>query len=142
MKLFLLRLRQGNLGVTQTYLQINNPSDKPGPKGAVINQRVAEAIGQAYCAREPNRRYIRVEEAVAADESILPPDVLEALLNPQPPKTEPLTEREQRQLDREEDEDPMTGVKTPPPAPPPADEDDDDEEEAPPPPPVKKSKKR
>lgn len=57
--LYILRYRRGSTGVITSYLTASN-------------LKIAEALGQFWCNQQLNCRYIRVEPAIVADESILP----------------------------------------------------------------------
>lgn len=57
--LFLLRFRKGSIGVQTGYIRASSL------------QR-AEQVGKAYCNSRVGHRYIGVERAIVADESILP----------------------------------------------------------------------
>ena len=59
MSLWTLRLRHPSRGVITELIDATNP-DK------------ANAVGQAYCDSIPMCRFISVDKAVVADESILP----------------------------------------------------------------------
>lgn len=70
--LFILRYRQGTTGVITSYVTASN-------------QEKAVEVGQWYCNQQPNRRFIRVEPAVVADESDLQPAA--AASTPSPKKS-------------------------------------------------------
>lgn len=126
-RLFLLRYRKGSVGATSAYIEILKPSDDP-----VINQRIAEEVGQRFCDSTFNTKYIRVEPAVVADESILDPKRLKDLLHPPKAKPVKLSAEEQEWLDRQSSDDPSGGTKPLPPTPAPVKEDaaeEPDEEE-------------
>jgi hypothetical protein len=76
-KLYTLRYRKGNIGATTAFIELKDPTGDP-----VKDQRIAEAIGVEYCNQQVNYKYITVIEGVVADESILPPGVLDKIINP------------------------------------------------------------
>lgn len=79
MTLFTLRYRKGNHGVLFSLIQIKDPTGDP-----VKDTRIAEEIGQAYCNAQVNAKYIKIEPAILADESIVGPDIIAKILNPPP----------------------------------------------------------
>ncbi len=81
MKLYTLRHRQGNRGVQLNMIELKNPTGDP-----IKDRRIAEEVGKRYCDNVVNSLFIRVDDAVIADESILDPDVLDRIINPPPPK--------------------------------------------------------
>lgn len=77
MTLFTLRYRKGNVGVALAFVQV-----KESTGDRAKDMRIAEAIGQQYCNDRINHKYIRVEEAILADESIVNAVELESLRRP------------------------------------------------------------
>lgn len=65
--LYLLRHKQGNRGIQLNMVKARSKA-------------VAEHVGQAYCNRNMGYTYIRIEDAVVADESILDPRRLKEFL--------------------------------------------------------------
>jgi len=62
--LYVLRYRMGSVGVQTGYIVASTAAR-------------AEAVGHAWCNKEPGRRFIKVEPAIIADETILEPARLE-----------------------------------------------------------------
>lgn len=81
MKLYTLRHRMGNHGVLLSFIQINEPTGDEAK-----DFRIAEQIGVAYCDQHVNCKYIRIEPAILANESILDPAILDKIKNPPPPR--------------------------------------------------------
>jgi hypothetical protein len=65
--LFLLKYKRAMTGLNSGFLEI-------APKATrQLEQAAAEAVGKAWCDREPGFKYINAIRAVVADESILGP---------------------------------------------------------------------
>lgn len=60
--LYTLRYRQGTTGVITSYVTASS-------------MEKASELGQWFCNQHPNRRFIRVEPAVVADEADMAPEV-------------------------------------------------------------------
>lgn len=58
--LYYLRYKQGNQGVQSSLIIASTPSS-------------ATEVGKAFCSQQLNRRFIRIDPAIVADESILGP---------------------------------------------------------------------
>ncbi len=63
--LYTLRFRHPRMGVQTVLIQTSDVPD------TVLDYRQAEAIGQKYCERESNHKYISVERAIKAGPEIL-----------------------------------------------------------------------
>lgn len=59
--LWYLRYKQGSQGVQSSLIEASTAQK-------------AEEVGHAFCGQMPNRRFIRIDPAVVADESILVDD--------------------------------------------------------------------
>lgn len=123
MKLYTMRYKQGYGGVITAYLAVKKTTGDPAK-----DLLIAQQIGQTYCNREPNRKYIHVVEAIIADESILNPALLESIRNPPQPKEPVFTPEEEAELEDDSDMAPELPKKQPEPAN--EDPEEDDEEPA------------
>lgn len=66
-RLYSIRFRQGMQGVIGGFVEVTAQ-----PANRAAERDMAERIGKQFCLQEPGRRFIRVEPAILADESILP----------------------------------------------------------------------